>query len=89
MMYDRRRLYSTPSTLNKLLFRFPRQPFQDLIDDGSLAAYKLIYGMAQVLCQRQRTVNQQYSEATSEEPGEKSAIRRRLDTLLDSYTISE
>jgi CRP-like cAMP-binding protein len=71
------------------LFRFPRQPFQELIDEGSLAAYKLIYGMAQVLCQRQRTVNQQYSEATSEDPSERSAIRRRLDTLLDSYTISE
>jgi CRP/FNR family cyclic AMP-dependent transcriptional regulator len=71
------------------LFRFPSKPFQNLIDEGSLAAYKLIYGMARVLCQRQRTVNQQYSEATSEEPGEKSAIRRRLDTLLDSYTISE
>lgn len=71
------------------LFRFPREPFQSLIDEGSLAAYKLIYGMAQVLCKRQRTVNQQYSEATSEEPTERSAIRRRLDTLLDSYTISE
>lgn len=36
------------------VFRFPREAFDDLLADGNLAAYKLVYQMARVLAARQR-----------------------------------
>jgi CRP-like cAMP-binding protein len=36
------------------VFCFPRADFQQLLESGNLAAYKLVYHMAQVLAARQR-----------------------------------
>ncbi len=72
------------------LFKFPREPFQDLLETGSLAAYKLIYAMARVLCQRQRQITQQLSDVIEEQPPEpKGALKASLGGLLDTYSVSE
>ena len=49
-----------------LLFRFSRTKFERLLDDGSLGAYKLVYGMACVLAQRQRQLNIRIAELVQE-----------------------
>lgn len=46
------------------LFRFPRRDFEELLEDGNLAAYKLVYEMAKVLCSRVRGLNQQIDTLT-------------------------
>lgn len=69
------------------VFRFPRMPFNDLIEEGSLAAYKLVYQMARVLCDRQRNLTMRVSEALEAE--ERPALRSSLGDLLDTYTVSE
>lgn len=72
------------------LFRFPRRPFNELLESGSLAAFKLVHAMAQVLCQRQRQITQQLTEAINEEPTDrKGALRAQLGSLLDTSTVSE
>lgn len=49
-----------------LLFRFSRSKFERLLDKKSLGAYKLVYGMACILAQRQRRLNNKISELTQE-----------------------
>jgi len=49
-----------------LLFRFSRTKFERLLDNKSLGAYKLVYGMACTLAQRQRRLNNRISELTQE-----------------------
>jgi CRP/FNR family transcriptional regulator, cyclic AMP receptor protein len=44
------------------LFRFRRARFDDLLDQGSLGAYKLVLAMARVLSQRQRELTRQLAE---------------------------
>lgn len=48
------------------LFRFPRRDFERLLMADNLAAYKLVYEMAKVLCQRIRGANERLSEALSD-----------------------
>ena len=36
------------------LFRFPKSDFDELLEEGNIAAFKLIHEMAKVLCERQR-----------------------------------
>lgn len=71
------------------VFRFPRLPFMDLLDEGSLAAYKLVYQMARVLCERQRNLTQRLSEAMEGESQERPTLRSSLGDLIDRYTVSE
>jgi CRP/FNR family cyclic AMP-dependent transcriptional regulator len=72
------------------LFKFPREPFQELLETGSLAAFKLVYAMARVLCQRQRQITQQLSDVIEEQPPEgKGALKASLGDLLDTYSVSE
>ena len=72
------------------LFKFPRADFQELVEGGSLAAYKLVYAMARVLCQRQRAITQQLSDVIEEQPAEpKGALKASLGDLLDTYSVSE
>ena len=49
-----------------ILFRFSRIKFERLLDSKSLGAYKLVYGMACILAQRQRRLNNRISELTQE-----------------------
>ena len=49
-----------------ILFRFSRTKFERLLDEHSLGAYKLVYGMACILAQRQRRLNNRLSELRQE-----------------------
>lgn len=49
-----------------VLFRFSRTKFERLLDNKSLGAYKLVYGMACILAQRQRLLNNRIAELTQE-----------------------
>lgn len=71
------------------VLRFPRDPFDLLLESGSLAAYKLVYQMARVLAQRQRNLTQRLSDAMDEEPSERPDLRRRIGHLVDKYKVSE
>jgi len=72
------------------LFKFRRTDFEDLLETGSFAAYKLVLAMARVLCERQRNLTQKLSElrnlaaARSEE-----ALPTPVQEMVDSYTVSE
>ena len=48
------------------LLRFSRAKFERLLDGQSLGAYKLVYGMACILAQRQRRLNNKLSELKQE-----------------------
>ena len=48
------------------LLRFSRAKFERLLDSHSLGAYKLVYGMACILAQRQRRLNNKLSELKQE-----------------------
>lgn len=72
-----------------VVFRFPRPPFMDLLDEGNLSAYKLVFQMAKVLCERQRNLTQRLSEAIEGESSERPVLRRSIGALIDSYTVSE
>ena len=45
------------------VFRFRRARFEQLLEQGSLGAYKLVLGMARMLSQRHRELTQQLSRA--------------------------
>ncbi len=47
------------------VFRFRRERFDGLLDQGSLGAYKLVAAMARSLSQRQRILTQQLAALTS------------------------
>ena len=84
-----RRSASVVASDEVTVFRFPRAPFMELLDEGSLAAYKLVYQMALVLCERQRNLTQRLSEHIDNEQAERAALKRSLGPLLDVYTVSE
>lgn len=71
------------------VFRFPRAPFNDLLAEGNLAAYKLVLQMARVLCERQRNLTQRLSEIIEGDATERPVLRRSIGALLDVYTVSE
>ena len=45
------------------MFRFPRADFNKLLESDNIAAYKLVYHMAQLLVARQRQSNTRLAEA--------------------------
>jgi CRP-like cAMP-binding protein len=72
------------------VFKFPRVAFQELLGRGSLAAYKLIYAMAQVLCSRQRTITQQLSDVMDDgNDAVTENLRSQLQSLVEEYKVSE
>jgi F-type H+-transporting ATPase subunit beta len=65
-------------------------PSQDLLETGSLAAYKLVLAMARVLCQRQRSLTAQLSEVRAEPHlNEADDFTRKMRDIVDTYTVSE
>lgn len=70
------------------VFRFRRPHFDDLLEQGSLAAYKLVAAMARTLSQRLRRLNQQVSEMIDGK-AQRAPRRAELGGLVDSYTLSE
>lgn len=67
------------------VFRFRRSRFDDLLDQGSLGAYKLVVAMARVLAQRQRDLTRQLAALTDQQSDSGSARRSSVHT----YMVSE
>jgi CRP-like cAMP-binding protein len=69
------------------VFRFRREPFEELLEQGSLAAFKLVAAMARVLSQRHRKLTGQLSELLSRDAA--PTARAELGGLVDRYKVSE
>jgi len=71
------------------LFRFRRSRFEDLLDQGSLGAYKLVVAMARVLSARQRELTKQLAELMekSGKSGDAEGARRRSSVHM--FMVSE
>ena len=70
------------TTLTSILLRFPRGAFEALLESGKLSAYKLVWEMAKVLCQRQRELTQVLADIV-DDPGPSSRPdRATLVSLL-------
>ena len=70
-------------------FRFPSPMFQMLLEEDSVAAYKLIHAMAKSLCVRQRRMNQQLTDMLEKQQTDDLGLRSRVGPLLDESSISE
>jgi CRP/FNR family cyclic AMP-dependent transcriptional regulator len=66
------------------LFRFRRARFEELLDQGSLGAFKLVLAMARVLSQRQRELTRQFAELT-----ERKVDREPARASVHMYMVSE
>jgi len=71
------------------VLRFPAEPFDELLEGGALAAYKLVVGMARVLTRRQRELTVRFATFAGDELGEEDRVRRDLSRLLDRLAVSE
>lgn len=69
------------------VFRFPRGEFEELLADGNLAAYKLIYEMAKVLAARQRRVTQDLTDALGAREAE--PLRSASMGVVQGQSVSE
>ena len=69
-------------------FRFPSNLFNMLVDEESLAAYKLIHAMAKSLCVRQRHMNQQLTDLLEAQRAS-SDFRRPVSSAHDKKALSE
>ena len=77
---DSPRSASVTATEDTTAFRFPAAMFQMLLEEHSVAAYKLVHAMAKTLCVRQRRMNQQLTELADEQGiGITSLSSRRSD----------
>ncbi len=72
-----------------LLLRFPRGAFQDLLEEGNLAAFQLVLGMARVLSERQRRLTDEVQGMLDEAQDTPRERRRRMRDLIASYRVSE
>ncbi len=70
------------------IFRFRRSRFDELLDQGSLGAYKLIAAMARTLSQRHRQLTHQLAELVD---GDSNGGSRRseIGRVVESYQLSE
>ncbi len=66
------------------VFRFRRALFEEQLEEGSLAAYKLVAAMARLLSQRHRKLTQQISDLMEGRSG-----RADAGSLADRYKVSE
>lgn len=71
---------------NVLLLRLEVEDFQKLLDQGSLAAYKVIYNLGRVVAQRLRAVNEQLAAVSSQASPRRqdiSELKKKLFTEWD------
>jgi CRP/FNR family cyclic AMP-dependent transcriptional regulator len=69
------------------VFRFPRKDFEALLEEGNLAAYKLVYEMAKVLCARARSTTQQLTDALSDKTHDR--LHKTSVDVVQGHSISE
>ena len=70
------------------VLRFPREAFRHLLEDGNLAAYKLVLQMAMVLVARQRETTRRLAETLRHHHAD-VGVRQRLTPLLVRASQSE
>jgi CRP-like cAMP-binding protein len=63
------------------MFRFRRERFQELLDQGSLGAFKLVAGMARTLSRRQRQLTEHLSELMESSKGGRGAIGDAVERM--------
>ena len=84
-MFAEESLRSSEETEPQIIaLRFSRRKFLALLDQQSTAAYKLIYGMAQQLAERQRGLNAQV-RMLEREKTELQDYADELQVCLDEY----
>jgi CRP-like cAMP-binding protein len=69
------------------LFRFQRSRFEDLLEQGSLGAYKLVAAMARLLSKRHRILTHRIVDLISANPSLQQA--RLASEEVDRYHVSE
>ncbi|HTE46183.1 MAG TPA: cyclic nucleotide-binding domain-containing protein [Gemmatimonadaceae bacterium] len=69
-------------------FRFRRARFNELLEQGSLGAFKLVAAMARTLAQRQRQLTQHMSDLMETRATPRS-IRAQIGDVVDRSQISE
>ena len=70
-----------------IAFRFPRQEFNELLKEGNLAAYKLIYQMSLVLVARQRQTTARLADLMRSDSG--AVVREGLTPVFSDSTVAE
>jgi CRP-like cAMP-binding protein len=68
-------------------FRFPRLEFNELLQNGNLSAYKLIYQIALVLVARQRETTARLSDMMHEERN--AEVRGELAPIVGRSAVTE
>lgn len=71
------------------LFRFRRARFEDLLDQGSLGAYKLVLAMARTLSQRQRDLTRQVAEMMEAKEDRAAPTRASVRSSVHILMVSE
>lgn len=81
------RLATVRATSRATILKFTRDDFSRLLDEGNLAAYKLVYHMARTLVARQRSVTARLTElmATAQDPG----VHHGLAPIVEEASLSE
>lgn len=72
---------------DSVVLRIPRDAFGDLLDDDHLVAYKLLYQMAILLAERQRTTTLRLSELL--QTSELTKVHEGIMTLVGEQSIRE
>lgn len=79
---------SVRATQDTLVFRFPRDRFNELLNTGNLSAFKLVHQMALVLVARQRQITTRLAQLlASEKHGEE--LRDNLHPLISASSVTE
>ena len=68
-----------------LLIKLDVEDFQGLIDQGSIAAYKVVYNLGRIVAQRLREVNEQLASLTSQTVQRKEDISELKKKLFNEW----
>lgn len=69
------------------IFRFPKDGFEKLMEQGNLASYKLIHQMAKVLVSRQRDITVKLVGLMEE--SKDGEVRKGLSPIIDKSSVTE
>lgn len=68
-------------------FRFHKDAFDALLEDGNLAAYKLVYQMARVLASRQRDTTTRLADLLDDTPAQ--PVRDTIQPIIAGSAVTE
>ena len=72
---------------DSVLFRVPRDAFEELLAKNDLVAYKLLYHMAMLLAERQRTTTETLSGLLEEE--QVGAVHDGIRQIVGEHAVRE